>query len=369
MTYNWSSWKDYQNSSWSQWSSYGPPLPSSWKQDEAHHDSNLAHGYPLFRTIQPTAWSRKKGIHGLDPLELPVHQLCRYGLQEFSLRPLIAGRFLGLVCTRSVAESVFTAQLLKSMRENAVDVDIIADYLYQTNSSTTSIPSKNDQPVEFIAPLIHEVVTKLKALQPQKTEGQALRRVQALEAQLKAAQDQLAAAGLSDQPQSHASSPNPPPKRSPSSAHLGSTPKRKARKTEETTQQKLSKMFPPQEASAPSVPAAAEDVRRTPVCISDGDDDGSLLSVSKILDASSPVLKQYQPGGFSAATIKKWFQTFPTETQQPAKKIIQILNDSGVTKTNLQQAAIQYGLPTDMSLKMTPSTLHQIVAIGASLTA
>jgi len=320
----------------------------------------------LFRTIQPTAWSRKKGIHGLDPLELPVHQLCRYGLQ--GLRPLSAGRFVGLVCTRSVAESVFTAQLLKSMRENAVDIDIIADHLHQTNSPTTSTPSKNDQLVEFIAPLIHEVVTKLKALQPQKTEGQALRRVQALEAQLKAAQDQLAAASLSDQPQSHTSSPNPPPKRSPSSAHLGSTPKRKARKTEETAEQKLSKMFPPQEASAPSVPAAAEDVRRTPGCISDGDD-GSLLSVSKILDASSPVLKQYQPGGFSAATIKKWFQTFPTETQQPAKKIIQILNDSGVTKTDLQQAAIQYGLPMDMSLKMTPSTLHQIVAIGASLTA
>ena len=318
-------------------------------------------------TIQPTAWSRKKGIHGLDPLELPVHQLCRYGLQEFSLRPLSAGRFLGLVCTRSVAESVSTAQLLKSMRENAVDIDIIADHLHQTNSSTTSIPSKNDQPVESIAPLIHEVVTKLKALQPQKTEGQALRRVQALEAQLKAAQDQLAAAGLSDQPQSHTISPKQPPKRSPSSAHLGSTPKRKARKTEETTQQKLSKMFPPQEASAPSVPEAAEGAHQTPECISDGDDDVSLLAVSKILHASSPVLKQYQPGGFSAATgtIKKWFQTFPTETQQPAMKIIQILNDSGVTKTDLQQAA----LPMDMSLKMTPSTLHQFVAIGASLTA
>ena len=117
-------------------------------------------------------------------------------------------------------------------------------------------------------------------------------------------------------------------------------------------------MFPPQEASAPSLPEAAEGARRTPEFISDGDDDVSLLSVSEILDASSPVLKQYQPGGFSAATIKKWFQTFPTETQQPAMKIIQILNDSGVTKTELQ-----------LSLKMTPSTLHQIVAIGASLTA
>jgi hypothetical protein len=270
-----------------------------------------------------------------------------------------------------VAESVFTAQLLKSMRENAVDIDSIADHLHQTSSSTTSTPSKNDQRVEFIAPLVHEVVMKLKALQPQKTQGQALRCAQALEAQLKAAQnqlDQLAAAGLSDQLQSHTISPKQPPKGSPSSANLGSAPERKVRKMEETTEQKLPKMFLPQEASAPSVPEAAEGARRTPIN-SDGDDDVSLLSVSEILDASSPVLKQYQPGGFSAATIKKWFQTFPTETQQPAKKIIQILNDSGVTKTNLQQAAIQYGLPMDMSLKMTPSTLHQIVAIGASLTA
>ena len=62
-------------------------------------------------------------------------------------------------------------------------------------------------------------------------------------------------------------------------------------------------------------------------------------------------------------------QTFPMETQQPAMKIIQILNESGVTKTDLQQAAIQCGLPMDISLKMTPSTLHQIAVIGSSLTA
>ena len=331
-------------------------LPLSWKQDETHHGSTPVHGYPLsqFQTIQPTDWSRKKGIHGLDPLELPVHQLGRHRLQEFSLRPLGAGKFVGLVCRRSVAESVFTAQLLKSMRVNAVEFDSMADHLHQTSSSTTSAPSKNDQPVEFIALLVHEVVTKLKALQPQKTEGQALRRVQALEAQLKAAQDQLAAAGLSDQPQSHTISPKQPPKR-----------------RQEKRRRRLNRSCPRCfrlkrhqhlrcQRPAPSVPEAAEGARRTPEFISDGDDDVSLLSVSEILDASSPVLKQYQPGRFSAAAIKKWFQTFPTETQQPAMKIIQILNDSSVTKTELQ-----------LSLKMTPSTLHQIVSIhfGASLTA
>ena len=103
-------------------------------------------------------------------------------------------------------------------------------------------------------------------------------------------------------------------------------------------------MFPPSEVSAPSVPTVRTNIRRPQESISDADVEGSILSVPKILNASSPVLKQYQPGGFSAATMKKWFQTFPTETQQPVQKIIQILNDSGVSKTDLQQAAIQYGL-------------------------
>ena len=54
------------------------------KQDEAHCDADLRHGYPLFRTIQPAAWSRKTGIHGLDQVELPVYQLFRYGNIDFN---------------------------------------------------------------------------------------------------------------------------------------------------------------------------------------------------------------------------------------------------------------------------------------------
>ena len=165
-----------------------------------------APGYPLFRNIQPAAWSRKKGIHGLDPLELPVYQLCRYEASRVRSSPFECRQVCGFGVHKIGAESVFTARQLKSMRENAVDIDSIANHLHQTSSSTTSTPSKND-----------------------------------------AAQDQLAAAGLSDQHQSHTISPKQPPKHSPSSAHLGSTPKRKARRMEETTQKKLSKIFPPQE--------------------------------------------------------------------------------------------------------------------------
>ena len=187
-------------------------------------------GYPLFRNIQPGAWSRKKGIHGLDPLELPVYQLCRYEASRVQSSPFECRQVCGFGVHKIGAESVFTARQLKSMRENAVDIDSIANHVHQTSPSTTSTPSKNGQPVEFIAPLAHEVVTT-EAESFAATEG---RRSSAstctLEAQLKAAQDQLAAAGLSDQPQSHTISPKQPPKHSPSSTHLGSTPKRKARK-------------------------------------------------------------------------------------------------------------------------------------------
>jgi hypothetical protein len=94
-------------------------------------------------------------------------------------------------------ETVFTAQLLKSMREDPVDIDSIAEHVHRTTTSVTSVPSKNDQPVEFIAPLVPELVKKLKALEPQKPKG-PLRHVQTLEAQLKAGQDQLAAARISN---------------------------------------------------------------------------------------------------------------------------------------------------------------------------
>ena len=34
------------------------PTPTTWKPDSQHYDSNPLHGNPLFRQIQPTAWSR-----------------------------------------------------------------------------------------------------------------------------------------------------------------------------------------------------------------------------------------------------------------------------------------------------------------------
>ena len=59
-----------------------------------------------------TAWSRRKGFVGFNPLTIPIGLLTRHGASEYGLRLLSEGRFMGIVTTRSIAESVLGAQIL-----------------------------------------------------------------------------------------------------------------------------------------------------------------------------------------------------------------------------------------------------------------
>ena len=87
------------------------------------------------------------------------------------------------------------------------------------------------------------------------------------------------------------------------------------------------------------------------------------------MQASGPILKQYPLKGTSDPTRKKWLQQFPVETQQEATKFAKMFQDAAVLKAKLQEAAIQYGLPIEQSLKFPPRGLQQLIAIAAALTA
>ena len=54
-------------------------------------------------------------------------QLSRFGLQDQSIRTLSQGRYTGIVATRSIAEAVFTSQLLTDIRAHNLDIDNIAE--------------------------------------------------------------------------------------------------------------------------------------------------------------------------------------------------------------------------------------------------
>ena len=60
-------------------------------------------------------------------------------------------------------------------------------------------------------------------------------------------------------------------------------------------------------------------------------------------------------------------ETFDVETQQCAKKILQLLSETKYTKTKLQNAAAQYGLNVQDSLKLAPKSLQQVIAYGAAM--
>ena len=97
------------------------PTPSNFKEDEHHYDTNLLGHLPLKKHMEASAWSRAKGIAGMDIKQITLPHLCRHGLGEFGLRPLSNGKFTGVVLTRSIAESVLLSQISKQLRDLNVD--------------------------------------------------------------------------------------------------------------------------------------------------------------------------------------------------------------------------------------------------------
>ena len=91
------------------------------------------------------------------------------------------------------------------------------------------------------------------------------------------------------------------------------------------------------------------------------------LTVSEVLNPSTPVMRDNQPSGSTPGDIKKWMESFDVETQQSAKKILQMLGEQKYSKEKLQNAAAQYGLNVQQSLKMTPKSLQQVISIAAAM--
>ena len=91
------------------------------------------------------------------------------------------------------------------------------------------------------------------------------------------------------------------------------------------------------------------------------------LTVEEALNPSTPVMRDNQPSGSTPGDIKKWMESFDVETQQSAKKILQMLSEQKFNKEKLQNAAAQYGLNVQQSLKMTPKSLQQVISIAAAM--
>ena len=155
--------------------------PAEWKTTQTMFDEEPLYGHKCYKTIQPTAWSRRKGFVGLNPLTIPIGLLTRHGASEYGLRLLSEGRFLGIVTTRSIAESVFGAQILKSFRESGIDIDVLCEHLHRSKDPEAPVPNKSEDPVTFMQPLVALLTAKAKEMSPAKQETAAFKELQAVQ--------------------------------------------------------------------------------------------------------------------------------------------------------------------------------------------
>ena len=210
-TWNWTedTWTtDQENWSVKEVSAPAVRIPSEWSTTQTLFDDNVLYGHKFYKTVQPTAWSRRKGFVGLNPLTIPIGLLTRHGANEYGLRLLSEGRFMGVVTTRSIAESVFTSQILKSFRESGVEIDALCEHLHRTVDPMAPVPSKSEDPVAFMQPLVSVLTAKAKEISPAKHETAALKELQAVQKKLKETEAKLR---LSQQTAaSQPSTPSPP---------------------------------------------------------------------------------------------------------------------------------------------------------------
>ena len=151
-----------ERSSWNSSPNAAVPAPKAqaapnWVSDDTFLDSSKVGGHQLFRTVQATAWSRRQNLAGREITDLRLYELSHHGLQDFGLRMLSEGRFQGLIYTRSVSESVFVQALVKKLREAQVDLDSVAQTLFEPGAA----PDKHKEAMKYMQPLVQKVVQPL----------------------------------------------------------------------------------------------------------------------------------------------------------------------------------------------------------------
>lgn len=176
-------------------------IPKKWTATAECYDSSTNLGGPVYRVVRPTAWSRRRGLHGQDPLiSVPFAALARYGAEDHAVRLLSQGKFTGVVATRTVAESVFLSQMVKSLRDQNVDLDMAAEACHKG-----PIPSKTSDPIRFFQPFIQNLVDEVKNKIPIEASLEQIHKLADTEAQLAKAQQKLQQHGIQMTPQRNTS--------------------------------------------------------------------------------------------------------------------------------------------------------------------
>jgi len=317
-----------------------------WTPNTECYDSCTNLGGPVYRQIQATAWSRRKGIQGQDPLTIPLAALTRYGVEDYSIRLLSQGKFTGVVPTRSVAESVFLSQMVKALRDHNIDLDIAAEA-----SHKGTVPSKTSDPIRFFEPLIQSVLDDIKSKVPPETSLDQIHKLADTEAQLAKAHQKLQQHGIQVTPQRQ----NTSRPAAPALPTQTSTPE------EQDTQADIPADSTPDDQQPPhKKPRRAKSK-------ADKTEQADKTDMATILNPSSMTLQDNHPTSHTDTKVTQWLDNIKDKKLHTyVKKITNMLTSlSKKDRPNLVETAIRYGVPMDKVQSMSYKSLAQVVAAGA----
>ena len=141
-------------------------MPAQFDSDGTFLDKTVVGQHQLYRHIQSTNWSRKRGLAGRSIEDPRVVEVARKGVEEFGLRLLSEGTPQNLVFTRSVGEAAFVTSLLKKLRENRVDIDTVE----ATFHPSSSIPDKQNEAIKYMQPVVDNLSKQLSLRMPKEPE-------------------------------------------------------------------------------------------------------------------------------------------------------------------------------------------------------
>ena len=327
-------------------------IPDKWTQTTEHYDSNTNLGGPVYKQIQASSWSRRRGIHGQDPLTLPASSLLRYGSEDHAIRLLSQGKFVGIVPTRTVAESVFTSQLLKSLRDQSIDLDLVAEATHKG-----PVPSKQNDPAKFFGPLVQHIVDEVKAKQPVQNSLEQVQKLASTEAQLAKAQQKLQQHGIQISPQrNNTNTPELPTAAPEQEQAQGSQPEDSA---ETPAIEEAQEMEPP--IKKPRRTKGRTDKEQ------EKDKQDNKMDLPTILHPTSATLHGNHPTSHTDTKVTQWMDSIKDKKfQTHVKKVSDMLNNiPRKDRPNLVETAIRYGVPMDKVQQMSYKSLSNVVAAGA----
>ena len=382
---------------WDSWSRHSQPssshgkksqddsqlnLPANFKSNEFFLDTEKqpsVNGFPLHRYVESTPWSRKQNLNGREVSSLKVWELAYRGWQEQSLRHLSAGRFTSVVFCRSIAESVLMSRLLSTLRSQSVDIDQVAQAMFEEAFPEKALPDKRDQASDFIKPMIDQILQLFDKYKTTSQEHSAMKEVEALRKRIQELEQHSKPQKLSEGQGTNSSGQKRP-------SEYQTPPRPKVRKlTQDTPSRQTTLSFA--ESSSPPEPPS----KKPPEAISVAEEDqseeegaphASQNPASVPADAAwhptSPVLQQYPIQSTQKKQLDQWIENItaalPVAKQPHLAEHIALVESlfesmADDLKPDLQDLANRWGLPLRLASKCSAQGALKVVAVASFLAA